>query len=147
MLDGLSLGDGLPIGDLNGDGENEVMTYSWSGNLFVWSIPSAFTEYGNEWTEFRHDEMHTSLYKQTVVGPACTIPSSPSCDVNTICECEVTVCQNGWLRARLPDNAEFVKYFTSGSVAFNTGSATGDGVGYISCRDDGKEYSVDIYVN
>lgn len=55
------------------------------------------------------------------------------------------ICQNGWLRARLPDNTEVTKYFTSGNVEIDS-TVSGTATGYISCLDDGKEYPVSFEV-
>jgi hypothetical protein len=88
----------------------------------------------------------TTTSTSTTIPPQCSIPSSASCIANISCVCSVTNCQNGWLRARLPDNTEFNKYFTSGGVTFNSGFVKGIANAYISCIDDGKEYSFKINV-
>lgn len=87
--------------------------------------------------------MKNSLRNQGInsqITVTCSIPNSAICLVNSNCQCSVSICQNGWLRARLPDNTEFTKYFTSGNVTFNSDTKAGTANAYISCRDDKKEY-------
>jgi len=54
------LGNGAPIGDLDDDGDNELILYTWSGNIYVWDLPG---KSGNDkWSMFQHDPQHTGLY-------------------------------------------------------------------------------------
>jgi hypothetical protein len=86
------------------------------------------------------------LENKTWSEVSCSIPSSQNCNVNTNCECGITNCQKGWLRLKMPDKIELVKYFSGGEVSFNTGSTTGTATGYMDCLDDMKEYSLSIDV-
>lgn len=58
--------NGAPIGDLDGDGSNEIVVYTWTGNIFVWDTPGKTTK--GEWSQFYHDERHTGCY-----GDLCNI--------------------------------------------------------------------------
>jgi hypothetical protein len=76
----------------------------------------------------------------------CNIPSSAVCKVNSKCLCKITNCNLGWIRARLPDNSEFTKYFTPTGFFISSGTKSGTANGYISCNDDGKEYPTSIQI-
>jgi subtilisin family serine protease len=89
---------------------------------------------GNKWTVLENIEL------------GCDIPDSTECSVSSMCSCSVNNCNSGWIRARLPDEREFVKYFTDGKASFNSGSTKGTTTVYISCLDDAKEYSYSFSV-
>jgi len=61
--------DSTPIGDLDNDGDNEIMVYTWKGNLFIWDLEG--NSENNEWPQFHHDPQHTGNYhfRQTVPQP------------------------------------------------------------------------------
>jgi len=138
----------LASSDWDKDWQNKI--YKYRGSVYAWEMDKTYNSATMEWPTFHHDKMRTGLYgyEEEIIEPniTCSIPSSPNCNVSTNCQCNVTICQNGWLRARMPDKTEVVKYFSSGTVSFNTGSVTGAATGYISCIDDKKEYVASINV-
>ena len=135
------------ITDIDIDGDSELI-FEDERKIYVWDLKTNYSAASSEWPMFHHDPHHTGLYGYTIEKPeiiTCTIPSSPTCKTGS-CQCSVEICQNGWLRARMPDNKEVLSYITSGNVVFNAGSTKGTANGYISCKDDGEEYSVEIEV-
>ncbi len=71
--------------------------------------------------------------------------SCPECYKDSICTCYIN-CSKGWIRIKLPNNFEFVKYFENGSVSFSTQSIAGIAYGVISCLDNGEENSIEIEI-
>ena len=53
-------GTGSPMGDIDGDGKNELMTYTTAGSLLVWDMDGKSED--NEWPVFYHDSRHTNFY-------------------------------------------------------------------------------------
>ncbi|MGV8152069.1 MAG: S8 family serine peptidase [Candidatus Nanoarchaeia archaeon] len=49
--------DTMPIVDLNNDGSNELITYTWNGDIFVWTFKGNSTL--ADWPLYQHDEVHT----------------------------------------------------------------------------------------
>jgi hypothetical protein len=46
------------VGDLDGDGLNEMVWVDGDGNLYLWDLPAA-TGGPKPWPMWRHDELHT----------------------------------------------------------------------------------------
>jgi len=79
----LLFSDVSSVGDLDGDGDNEVLAYTWSGSLFAWDLDGQ--EVNNEWPVFNHDAKHTGNYHACEDG---TLPGKCSsltlyCDDNS----------------------------------------------------------------
>jgi hypothetical protein len=47
------------IGDLDGDGHQEIVWIDFYGNLLVWEVPGASSAESTQWPMFRHDPGHT----------------------------------------------------------------------------------------
>lgn len=62
-MDNIVLGDSTPVADLDNDGDNELMVYTWGGKLFVWDLQGSPGDH--EWPLFHHDAQHTGRYTQT----------------------------------------------------------------------------------
>jgi hypothetical protein len=138
-----SLGAGYPaLDDLDNDKKVEYI-YVGGGQILVWEVEDSNTTAAMSWPMFSHDPEHTALYVKKIV---CRFPDSNECKANSYCSCEISNCNTGWIRVRLPDEREFVKYFTDGKTSFNPGSNKGVTTVYISCLDDGKEYSYSFSV-
>jgi len=65
-IDDLGFIQGTPIGDIDNDGNNELVLYTWKGSIFVWDLLGITGR--NEWPVFYHDERHTGLYKKYCSG-------------------------------------------------------------------------------
>jgi serine protease AprX len=142
---------GPAIGDIDNDGKVEVVAVAEDGKIFVWDLNGNYDKSKMEWPMFRNDEKHKGLYVKPTISPprltlTCKTTESTNCLVNSTCQCSVSNCNSGWIRARLPDNSEFAKYFTSTGFLIDSGSKSGTANGYISCNDDGKEYSTPIQI-
>ncbi|MCP3684241.1 MAG: S8 family serine peptidase, partial [bacterium] len=66
LEDGLFM-DGIPIADLDGDGDNELIVLTRKGNLIVFDMPGAASDDG--WPQYYHDSQHTSSYEEFVPKP------------------------------------------------------------------------------
>lgn len=73
ITDDLILGTVAPVGDIDGDGQNELMAYTWQDSLFVWKTGGRA---GNDsWPMFQHDERHSGSFGVSIPTSA---PSAPS---------------------------------------------------------------------
>ncbi len=57
LMDDIVLGDTMPIGDLDKDGDNELMAYSWSGLLYIWDLSGKSGT--DSWPVYQHEERHS----------------------------------------------------------------------------------------
>jgi hypothetical protein len=51
--------DSLPIGDLDNDGDNELIAATFK-NIIIWDLPGSTEDHG--WSQFCHDPQHTGTY-------------------------------------------------------------------------------------
>jgi subtilisin family serine protease len=68
ILDEQTSAEGLPIGDIDGDGKNEIICQTWKGSLFVWDSDGISGK--DQWPVFHHDSQHTGFY----TAPVDTVP-------------------------------------------------------------------------
>lgn len=59
MLDDFSFGNIAPVGDLDNDGDDELIISTWSGTNYVYDLPGVARD---EWPVYQHDSRHTGLY-------------------------------------------------------------------------------------
>ncbi|RLG68728.1 MAG: hypothetical protein DRO11_08680, partial [Methanobacteriota archaeon] len=52
--------DFAPIGDLDSDGDNELIIYDWNGSIYVWDLEGDADL--QEWPQIFHDAQHTGRY-------------------------------------------------------------------------------------
>jgi len=71
MKDGI-LGMNVPLGDVNGDGKNEILAYGWDGKLYAWKSKGEETD--SDWPQFQHDPQHTGCYNCTIEVERDTTP-------------------------------------------------------------------------
>ena len=73
-LDDAPFGNVAPIGDLDNDGDNELMVGTWRGTTFVYDLKGK-TE-NDDWPMFQHDPQHTGCYNcaENVVDASCYWP-------------------------------------------------------------------------
>jgi len=82
-LDDSLFGNVFPVGDLDGDKDNELIIGTWKGTTFVYDLPGKSDN--DDWPMFQHDPQHTGCYdcdKQPTIGcnysqlPARFIPTT-----------------------------------------------------------------------
>ncbi len=74
VMDDSILGDTMPIGDLDNDGDNELFAYSWSGLLYIWDLSGKGG--ADPWPVYQHEERHSGNLNN-LIKPAPTPASGP----------------------------------------------------------------------
>lgn len=133
----------LYIEDIDSDGRIDLLLQTYN-KIYLFNLGDYFQ--GIEWKTARADDKNRAIYSPKINKKQCSLPSSPSCSIGT-CTCSVETCSRGWLRIKLPSGREIAHYFENGEVTFLTDNVKGDGSGFISCLDDGKEYEVEISID
>ena len=59
-----------PVGDIDGDGQLEIATWTREGNMFVWDTTGPACGGNNEWWGFRHDEHNSGYYGNDTRPPS-----------------------------------------------------------------------------
>jgi len=66
-MDHFSFVFGAPLGDLDNDGDNELISFTWLGNIFIWDLNGSAENI--EWPQFYHDPRHTGRYTNDTTPP------------------------------------------------------------------------------
>jgi hypothetical protein len=123
------------IGDVDGDGLNEVVTLTREGNLYVWDTTAPVGP--EEWPKKRHDLRNTGNYEEpagqtgnpttttttmtTLPGASTTTTSSSSTTTTTMPATTGTLTVRR-ARLKLPDGPQNDRLTLRGSLALGTGS-------------------------
>ena len=67
-----------------------------------------------------------------------------TCTVGHECTLQISQCSKGWIRIQY-SNVSIFSYFENSTFSFLP-NTSGKVSGYVSCEDDGKEYSISFHI-